>query len=606
MTSLNQNNENEYKKFISSIRDITSNTLILNEADDNKSDDDNDADLNALLKDDAGLDDNSDKDSGDKNNDSKDFDFNNLDKDDQGSNEDNKDSGEDDLGDLELDKPKEDENKFETDSEGLMDTITRLTKAGHTVKIIVSAEGQQYIFNDRKVSGKQLKALAEMILPKVKKSKNFNNALMEEINGLKKEIKQLKSGKLSPVSENKVMKIYANDYSKLIENQEDMARLLEEKEALIKNFESMNSFNALDEAYDNDMIKMMNDFSESMDEINKLTYDTSVKTASVESYAKGADVAFNIMNEDIMPILTSSLDTKARILSNMDADRKLLNTSIYMMNKLNESNDYRNNEASLKVIPEDISKSLNKLNSLTESINKQNKFEKLQTLMENKLKYKKSFTCNEVMRLLTEASDIVAYDNDPDYDGTLPTKCDSFEERVAKTINSALAGRNKSDISVIPDDEGNLIKRNDTQKFDIPIKREGFSPNTTVKSAIMQLAESLTDIDGKLNIDLCKKAYLYQKVNNPTSMKDFAIPIALLDESDGKLYAHPKLIEFAANMLSSDKSMRTYGITSRRELEALRESLMPYLKELGIEAPWAVDPNDNFSDTNKKKEKKSK
>ena len=596
-----ENFSDDYKKMIETLRSTQANTMLLNESDENKKDDE--SDLNALLKDNSGAEDNTSSDSDNENLD--DLNFDDLGKDDKSK--DDKES-EDDLGDLGTEEPKEDENKFETDSEGLMDTITRLTKAGHTVKIVVSAEGNQYQFNDKKVSGKQLKALAEMLLPPVKgnkKSKDKNYAaLSEELNNLKKQFNTfMKTGNISSIKKDKIIKMKDSDYAALTEMCEDMAAKIEEQNIIIKNYESLNSFNTLDEAYTKELNEMTEKFSESMDEINNAQLNSAVQNATINSYAKGTDTVLNVINESIFPLLTSSLDTKAKILAEMDIDRKVLSATKYMASKYNSLTENKSYQPQEKVITEDIQTSINKLNNVTQSITNINKFEKLNSLMESKLKYKKSFTGNEVMRMLNEASDLVAFDNNPDYDGSIP-KCESFEERVAKTINSALAGRNKSDISVLPDNEGNLLNRNEIEKFDLPIARDNFNPNTTVKSAIMQLAESLTDIDGKLDIDLCKKAYLYQKVKNPTTMKDFAIPIATINESDGKLYAHPKLIEFAANMLASDKSMRTYGITSRRELEMLRESLMPYLKELEIEAPWTVDPNDNFSKTNKENEKK--
>ena len=466
----------------------------------------------------------------------------------------------------------------------------------------MSAEGQQYLFNNKKVSGKQLKTLAEMILPEVKGgkklSKNYNSSLLEEINSLRKEIRELKNSKVTPLKENKVIKMYDSDYTALTEMYEDLLAKSQEQAAVIKNYEALNSFTALDESYTKEMEDMFQSFTESMEEIDKVKLNDTFTT----SYAKGTDIALNVINENIMPLLDSLFDTKAKILAEMDTNYKVSKAMRSMASKINSINESNSYHQMTPEIPNDIQSSILKLNSLTESAMADNKITKLRSLMENKLKYKKSFGRNEVLKILSEASDLVAFDNNPDYEGSIP-KCESFEDRVAKTINSALSGRNKSDISVLPDNDGNLLNRNEIEKFDLPIARDNFNPNTTVKSAIMQLSESLTDIDGNLNIDLCKKAYLYQKVKNPTTMKDFAIPIALVNESDGKLYAHPKLIEFAANMLASDKSMRTYGITSRRELEMLRESLSPYLKKLNIEIPWAIDPNDNFSKINKKKSK---
>ena len=136
-TTENVQNSNEYQKFIDVIRNMQANTLLLNESDEK----DNNDDLNALLKDDAGLDeggeDSGKKSEGDDNLD--DLNFDDLKNNKEGSSDekgsDNPDGNLDNLGGGE--DASSDENNFETDSEGLMDTITRLTKAGHTVKIVV-------------------------------------------------------------------------------------------------------------------------------------------------------------------------------------------------------------------------------------------------------------------------------------------------------------------------------------------------------------------------------------------------------------------------------------------------------------------------------------
>ena len=276
-----ENFSDDYKKMIETLRSTQANTMLLNESDENKKDDE--SDLNALLKDNSGAEDNTSSDSDNENLD--DLNFDDLGKDDKSK--DDKES-EDDLGDLGTEEPKEDENKFETDSEGLMDTITRLTKAGHTVKIVVSAEGNQYQFNDKKVSGKQLKALAEMLLPPVKgnkKSKDKNYAaLSEELNNLKKQFNTfMKTGNISSIKKDKIIKMKDSDYAALTEMCEDMAAKIEEQNIIIKNYESLNSFNTLDEAYTKELNEMTEKFSESMDEINNAQLNSAVQNATINS-----------------------------------------------------------------------------------------------------------------------------------------------------------------------------------------------------------------------------------------------------------------------------------------------------------------------------------
>ena len=82
-----------------------------------------------------------------------------------------------------------DNKNFETDSEGLVDAITKLAKSGHTVKIMVSAEGKQYIDVDgtKLTNFKQLSEYAnKRIKGGIGMQENVLNSIMAQINSLSK------------------------------------------------------------------------------------------------------------------------------------------------------------------------------------------------------------------------------------------------------------------------------------------------------------------------------------------------------------------------------------------------------------------------------------
>ena len=135
--------DKNYTNFLESLRQIQGSVIAmnaLNEADEDKESDPTEDDLNSLL--------NSDK-SGEEPSGLDDL---NLD-------DDNKEEGKEEPKEDEEKEEKPEENKedeeseednkpLETDSDNLMDTINKLLKAGHDVKIVISAEGKEYFFNN--------------------------------------------------------------------------------------------------------------------------------------------------------------------------------------------------------------------------------------------------------------------------------------------------------------------------------------------------------------------------------------------------------------------------------------------------------------------------
>ena len=562
--------------FLENLQKIQDETFLLNEGDEsedskntdtdkeNKSDSSSDTgDIDALLKDTSSSEDN--KDGGSKDENSKDDELDSIP---DFNADDGKDSG---LDDLNLDdtssKGSSDDNSdsgdvknFETDSEGLLDTITKLAKSGHKVTINITSEGKQvFTYNNKKVSPKEIRTLAEIVLPKPKETKEMKmmKSLMEQINSLKKEIKNNKSGNIKPIQETKFIKISQDNYDTLTEMVTDLKFKLDEAESVIENYKT--TMGLLEENSTEDLNYIFTDLQEGIDAVNELSNN---KVRPLQ-YTNSTSNTIEIMQEDVIPMLTSLSELKNSIASSFD-------------------NSYINN-----IDINGVLKTLDEANNNLASINKLDKFK---SLVESKLSSVSNKS--QIMNILSEAtSDIIAFDGDYGYPQDYP-KYDGFAKRVQDTINKAAAGVNMSNSKIInyqPDTSDNLMSRSNVKKFDIPIARPNSIPGfdndkITVRSAIMNLNEALVDIDGKLNLPLCEKAFLYKKVKNPTSLKDFAFPIAISENN--QLVAVPKLIETVSNILKNDSCIKTYGIDSRETFYALRESIEPLMKECEISIPW--------------------
>lgn len=590
--------DKEFEAFLEDLKRIENETMSLNESDEqdsnkdtdkeNKSDsssdsNSNEGDLDALLKD--------TENSSDTNKDNKESDdLDNIpDLNSDTSESSSKEEDNTDLGDLGLDNSndsntsdKDSTKNFETDSESLMDTITKLAKSGHKVTINVTSEGKQvFTYNNKRVSPKEIRTLAEIVLPKPKVSKEMKliKSLSEQLNSLKRQLKGTTN--IKPIQETKMIKISQDNYDSLVEMVTDLKFKVDEQEMIINNYKTAQSLMENDNYEDLDTI--FKDLEDGVSEMNR----SSLIDECNKAYIRSADDTITVMQEDVLPILSNLSEIKNNILNSFESSRS---------NTLLDSSS--------------LSEAINYIDSVNKYFSDQNKMSRLTTLVESKLNRYSDINKSKVMSILSEAtSDIIKFDGDYGYSQEFP-KYDGFAKRVQDTINKAANGVNMNTSKIINyqlDTSDNLMSRSNVKKFDIPIARPDSIPGfdndkITVRSAIMNLNEALVDIDGKLNLPLCEQAFLYKKVKNPTSLKDFAFPIAISENN--RLVAVPKLIETVSNILKNESCIKTYGIDSRETFYNLRESLEPLMKECELSIPWKED---NLLDEAKKKViKKSK
>lgn len=609
----------DYNNIISQLRKIQSNILDLNEdanaPDQNGGRDNIDADLDALLKD-NGANGNQGQ---DQNQNGENDQQNQQPADDGGDENQPADDNMDDLenaADQNADQNNDGGNNFETDNEGLMDTITKLTKSGHTVKIVVSAEGKQMF----SVDGKQasLKQLNELLLKKparngVKNNKNMQT-MMEQINDLKRQVKLLKSSQ-SINENNETIQIKKNDYNALIEMIQDLNFKVDEQDALIKNYEVLKDFGSLDESNDEEINQILDELSDAVNELDDNNRQYQLRNISGISYNIGADTSLGVMSESVMPILNEMNLYKNYSLFMLDEYDNHSDYG-YLFNNINENNNHNQNViyralsdiqdlvevnnntlGAIANINANIGNTMKFINMLefvdkcNNYMSKVNLIDRYNTLLESKLSTTKPINRKEFSMILAESgSDIIIVPSDNSINGTpnnFPTYED-FNKTVTRTINDAYNSINKSSaISVRDGGDDTLFPKSSTKKAELPIIMSQVKENVTIKSAITNLAESLVDIDGNVDLNLCEQAYLYKRVSKPQSMADFAMPIAIMEQSEHKLYAHPELIKNVAKILKNESCMKTYDIKTKEELYALRESLTPYLEKIGAEIPWA-------------------
>ena len=495
-----------------------------------------------------------------------------------------------------------------------MDTITKLTKAGHSVKIVISAEGKQRI---ESIDGHKIRSMKQLneILSKmpVKGSAKMNNrqdkmlsALMEQVSSLTKEIKTLKksrntnSSELFPVQEDRYIKVKESDYNALIEMAEDMNFKIDEQEALIKNYETMQEFNEMDLENDQSINDILNELDESISDLNRNTTNLKLQETSKNYYNRALTKTISVFSENIMPYLNNLNVIKANVLNELDT----YDTMNIMKSKLNKFMKINGTGNAFNSINESIGQ-LNALNAIEKYKNavksriaRYNGNGNIMSILDEavgditlditntkNISQTNAFA-RKVGNILNEATgDISIANPDYDYAASYP-QYEYFSKKISKLLNDAYSKSNNSLITNYSEDD-TLVPRSQLKKFDLPIMNpEKWNATVTIKSAIANLSEALTDIDGNLNVDLCKLAYLYHKTNNPQNMKDFAMPIAIFEQKEQKLYAHPVLIKNVANILKNDSCMKTYDIGSRQQLYALRESLTPYLLKIGEEIPW--------------------
>lgn len=541
----------------------------------------------------------------------------------------------DDLKNLD-DKDKEggadDTNtKYETDTNGLVDAITKLAKSGHSVKIVVTAESNdpmKSIFNidGKDYSYKEAKALIEAEeSDTVNKNKDdvVNSTLVENLGALTDAVSKL-TAKLSdpaptqkgepdaaPVTEStstfKTPKILKESDNIVMLNKEDYERFINETselqfKATKAEVDKFAFDNKLLETNQNDAItteedllfsegmsNAFNDIDKQMDALNEsVTQMANINRAS--RFVDGGLSALAIFNETIVPYLNEINEYKSAALSTIATDRITMEAVKSITEGINYKNKYDtlltevNSGAANSIIDYDklLTEGINDLNNM-------NRMDLYSSLLETLIDNTDGDTVlkEDIISLLNEANDISAMDASKGYDSNYPTY-EIFSKGVMARMKKIDMNSSKSNIADIHNDD-KLIKPSDIDKTQLPVLQpEKYNANITIKSAISNLMENLIDVDGNVNIDLCEQAYLYKKVNKPQSIKDFAMPIAIVEGtgSDKHLVAHPKLIENVAHILKNESCMRVYDIASRNDLYALRESLMPYLEAIKMEAPW--------------------
>lgn len=122
--------------------------------------------------------------------------------------------------------------------------------------------------------------------------------------------------------------------------------------------------------------------------------------------------------------------------------------------------------------------------------------------------------------------------------------------------------------------------------YKLPVSKNIDTGKLSVSSAMSAIAEAFT-VDGKLDVNKVRSAFLYQKVRKPKTMNDFAIPIAAIEE--GNLVAVPKFLEVAAKIVANENGLVNIYKIPTSEHAGLRNMLTPYLEEANIDIPWLDD-----------------
>ena len=539
-----------------------------------------------------------------------DFDMKDLDsskdsnKDSDDKNNDDDESLEDlDMGDMSDDDSKkndsddqEDKDEFATDNAGLMNTINDLIAQGKTVKIVISQEtGQpEFVVTDKTRSFQENKNSD----PKVRKVKTVMNenkekelnrilkGLISRYNKLSEDVQNIKtdasidmswiyvpsydsyptynaSNSSAPINESnyntsleeQTINLTADEFNDLVGVIEELDERSESLEHELYNIK-MNQYNGsiIDEDLDNAIREAdaaVNDLNES---INADILQTSIRNTRVTSSRYAALNALGIYTNYITPNVLEISEAKGVLLSNVGG-----------ANDTNWSAPFHNGNIPSYSFNE-LDKALDRVDNLSVISQISTKFNESSMSPAAKL---------EAVKILDNAASAISF-NSGNYG-----KYTYFSDYIVKDLKH----KPSTDIGVAPDDSGytmNIVKSS------LPfMKPEEYNPKQTFNSAIINLEENLLDIDGKVkDFDMCDKVYLYKKVSSPTSLKDYAIPIASFNESDGQFYLNPILIEKSASMLKNESCMKLYDIPYKEKLNELREKLLPYLEKLNIVAPW--------------------
>lgn len=605
----------------------TSLNALLNEVDDEDKVPEVDGDLDDLMKDSSGSKDD-DKGSDD------------LDKIPDLITNDNDDAPKDDdtlSNDKEVDNKEDlankDKDNFEASADDLTATIQKLAQSGHTVKILITKEGAEPNFtldgkDDKVYSIKEVNALLEAETKGGSESMKdtINNKVLDEkydkilenMDTLIKIMAKRETSNAAPVAETTSLTNDTNDVESVVEsiapsiktpkivkdngkyvviNKEDYANFINESQEMHFQLEKANidklaySFDALDEDEMQTTEELTKAFNEADSQFAKLNESNKafISNAANKRFASGGTNALSILSEDIMPHLNDLLGVKNLYLNDIENHDILADAS----KSIREANDLK---IKYKVLLNENygGASFNYDRFMEESINSLNIMNKtdmitmsLETLIESS--DSDMISKGALIGLLQEAAaqDISVMDNDKGYDTNYPTY-EIFSKSVMDRMKKINMSSDKSDIADVRDDD-KLVKGNEVTKYELPVLApEKYNANITIKSAIANLVEGLVDDDGNTDLNLCEQAYLYKKVRNPQSIKDFAMPIAIVEGvgADKKLMAHPKLIENVAHILKNESCMKVYDIATRDDLYSLRENLLPYLERIGMNAPW--------------------
>lgn len=605
----------------------TSLNALLNEADDEDKVPEVDGDLDDLMKDSSGSKDD-DKGSDD------------LDKIPDLTTNDNDDAPKDDdtlSNDKEVDNKEDlankDKDNFEASADDLTATIQKLAQSGHTVKILITKEGAEPNFtldgkDDKVYSIKEVNALLEAETKGGSESMKdtINNKVLDEkydkilenMDALIKIMAKRETSNTTPTTEATSSTNNINDVEGVVESttpsiktpkivkdngkyvvigKEDYANFINESQEMHFQLEKANidkltySFDALDEDEMQTTEELTKAFNEADSQFAKLNESNKafVSSTANKRFASGGVNALSILSEDIMPHLNDLLSVKNLYLNDIENHDILADAS----KSIREANDLKIKYKTL--LNENYGGvSFNYDRFMEESINSLNIMNKtdmitmsLETLIESS--DSDMISKGALIGLLQEAAaqDISVMDNDKGYDTNYPTY-EIFSKSVMDRMKKINMSSDKSDIADVRDDD-KLVKGNEVTKYELPVLApEKYNANITIKSAIANLVEGLVDDDGNTDLNLCEQAYLYKKVRNPQSIKDFAMPIAIVEGvgADKKLMAHPKLIENVAHILKNESCMKVYDIATRDDLYSLRENLLPYLERIGMDAPW--------------------
>lgn len=121
--------------------------------------------------------------------------------------------------------------------------------------------------------------------------------------------------------------------------------------------------------------------------------------------------------------------------------------------------------------------------------------------------------------------------------------------------------------------------------FKLPLAKNAETSKLSTNSAISAIAEAFTDEGGNLNTKAVAPAFLYQKTRSPKKITDFAFPIGAIEE--GALVVVPKFVEDTVKILENDIALSKIYKVPESEIDGIRSKLVPYMKALDIEIPWA-------------------